>query len=500
MKRHLIILIASAILLSACDSSSEVKNDNNLQENATDKITLEALEEWRSDHFGMFIHFGIYSELAGIWKGEKIPFYGEQIMNHARIPINEYEDVAKTFNPTDFNADEIVTLAKNAGMKYIVMTSKHHDGFCMFHTETTDYNIVDFTSFGRDVVKELSEACKRHGIKFGLYYSLPDWHYPLGIPRLAPDTTTKCYEYVNQVYSPLEIVTPELEDYIVAQVTELLSNYGEINTIWFDMGLVTPEQSKRFRETVKSIQPKCIINGRIMNNQGDYMTLPDNGDVGAYSDIFWDNPASLYNTWGYKSWINRPDIDQQVDIQLNRLFSTVRHGGVFLLNIGPDGKGKVIDYEKEVLTRIGDFLRQHPDTLNKIEISFEDKEIVRSNDGCFELTDENGMMHSAIDGTGYMSTQIDSWRSWEIEVSDDAEYDIFIVYLPDNLDKKYTFQCGSEIITHTLPGVDNMIQTSYIGKMNLHKGKNTFRLDQAERCYPLEPLGLELQKIIITQR
>ena len=109
-------------------------------------------------------------------------------------------------------------------------------------------------------------------------------------------------------------------------------------------------------------------------------------------------------------------------------------------------------------------------------------------------------MHSAIDGTGYMSTQIDSWRSWEIEVSDDAEYDIFIVYLPDNLDKKYTFQCGSEIITHTLPGVDNMIQTSYIGKMNLHKGKNTFRLDQAERCYPLEPLGLELQKIIITQR
>ncbi len=499
--KHLILLFSLVLFLFSCDSVNDVDNKNQTSDvNHVDEITQKALEEWRSEHFGMFIHFGIYSELAGWWKGEKIPYYGEQIMNHARITTDEYEAVAKTFNPINFNADDIVSLAKDAGMKYIVMTSKHHDGFCMFHTETTDYNIVDFTPFGRDVVKELSEACKRHGLKFGLYYSLPDWHYPLGIPRLAPDSTTKCYEYVNQVYSPLEIVTPELEEYIVAQVTELLTNYGDINTLWFDMGLIKPEQSKRFRELVKNLQPECIINGRIMNNQGDYMTLPDNGDVAAYSDIYWDNPASLYNTWGYKSWIQRPEIEKQVDNQLNRLFSTVSHGGVFLLNIGPDGSGKVIDYEREVLEKIGDYLRQHPDTLNKIGLSYQEKVCVESDNGTFELTDKNGMTHAAIDGSGYMSTQVDSWRSWELKIEEDGYYDVFIVYLPNNIDKRYTFECGSEIITHTLPGVDQMIQTSYVGKMNLKKGNNTFRLDQAERCYPLEPLGLELHKIIITQR
>lgn len=501
MIRHLFALVLSTLILLSCNSTTEVKTEKHATaDNSIENLTKAALEEWRSEHFGMFIHFGIYSELAGWWKGEKIPYYGEQIMNHARIPVDEYEAVAKTFNPKDFNADEIVSLAKNTGMKYIVMTSKHHDGFCMFHTETTDYNIVDFTPFGRDVVMELADACKRHGIKFGLYYSLPDWHYPLGIPRLAPDSTTKCHEYVNQVYSPLEIVTPELEDYIVAQVTELLTNYGEISTLWFDMGLVTEKQSKRFRETVKSLQPECIINGRIMNNQGDYMTLPDNGDVAGYSNIFWDNPASLYGTWGYKSWIKRPEVDRQVENQLNRLFSTVRHGGVFLLNIGPDGTGKVIDYEKEVLNKIGDFLRQHPDTLDKIEVSYKENVLVEAKDGVFELTDDNGLMHAAIDGTGYMSTQVDSWRSWIIDVTEEGVYDVFIVYLPEYLDKKYVFECGSESITHILPGVDQMIQTSYVGEMMLTKGKNTFQLNQAERCYPLEPLGLELQKIIVRKK
>ena len=469
MKHLIYSLLAAMILLTSCNFS---KNDKeNATEDATgvtslqDETTQKALEEWRSEHFGMFIHFGIYSELAGWWKGEKIPFYGEQIMNHARITTEEYEAVAREFNPKDFNADEIVLLAKNAGMKYIVMTSKHHDGFCMFHTETTDYNVVDFT--------------------------------PFGIPRLAPDPTTKCHEYVNQVYSPLEIVTPELEDYIVAQVTELLTNYGDINTLWFDMGLVTPEQSKRFRETVKSLQPECIINGRIMNNQGDYMTLPDNGDVAGYENIFWDNPASMYGTWGYKSWINRPDIDKQVATQLGRLFNTVSNGGVFLLNIGPDGDGNVIPYEKEVLTQIGEFLNQHPDTLNKIEIRHREIPVVKSENGVFELTEANGTKHAAIDGTGYMSTQTDSWRSWEMEVAEDGTYDVFVVYIPENLDKRYSFECGDNIIAHTLPGVDPMIQTSYVGKMNLKAGKQTFRLDQADRCYPLEPLGLEVKKIIV---
>lgn len=499
MKRNCIFAAAIATLLLISCNTDNIPQDSNITKDA---VTQQALETWKNDHFGMFIHFGIYSKLAGIWKDEMVPFYGEQIMNHARISVPEYEEVAKTFNPVDFNADEIVTLAKNAGMKYIVITTKHHDGFCMFHTATTDYNIVDFTPYGKDIVKELADACHRQQMKLGFYYSLPDWHYPYGIPRLEPDTNTKCWEYVNQVYSPLETVTPELEDYIVKQITELLTNYGEITTIWFDMGLITPEQSKRFRETVKSIQPQCLINGRIMNNMGDYMTLPDNGDVASYGDIYWDNPASLYGTWGYKSWIKRPELSKQINTQINRLTSTVRHGGVFLLNIGPDDTGKVIDYEKDVLLGIGQFLKENPDTLDILaKIKDEDIKTVKSQDeGDIVLTTQNGLFHAALDGTGYMSVETESWISWNIEAEESAEYDVFIVYEPENNDKKYSVRCNGAELSLSLPGVDRMLQTAYFGTMKIEKGPNEFVLDQTERCNPLENIGLKLNKILLRKK
>ena len=490
----LIITIILSLFVISCNDDVRTRRATSLQ-------TETALEEFRADHFGLFIHFGVYSKLGGIWKGEKIPYYAEQIMNHARITIPEYEAVAKDFNPTDFNADEIVLLAKNAGMKYIVFTTKHHDGFCMFDTQTTDYDIVDFTPYGKDIVKELADACHRHGMKLGFYYSLPDWHFPHGIPRLEPDSTTNCTEHVNRVYSPLEIITPELEDYIVAQITELLTNYGEIYTMWFDMGLVTPEQSRHFRETVKSLQPQCLINGRIMNNMGDYMTLPDNGNISSYGDIYWDNPTSLYNSWGYKSWIERPTLDKQIETQKQRLLTTVVNGGNLLLNIGPDGTGKVIDYERDVLNGIGDFLREHPDTLNRLQPCPIDCIIGVGKDGYIPtLTPQDCKQHSAIDGTGYMSVQPVSWLSWQLDSQTSGEYDVFIVYKPENDAKEYTLTCNGVSKTGVLPGVDRMLQTSYFGTLLIKEGPNEIILDQANRCNPLEPLGLELNRIILRKR
>lgn len=494
--------IVMMVVLLGMVSMVAAQNDRKTS-TLNEKLTQKALQEWKLDYFGMFIHFGVYSKLAGEWKGEKVPFYGEQIMNHARIPVAEYEAVAREFNPKDFDADEVVSLAKKAGMKYIVFTTKHHDGFCMFDTKTTDYNIVKYTPYGKDVVVQLAEACKRQGMKLGFYYSLPDWHYPKGLPRLLPDESTKCWEYVNQVYSPLEQVTPELEEYIVQQITELLTNYGEICTMWFDMGLITPKQSKRFRDVVKKLQPKCLINGRIMNNMGDYMTLPDNGNDGAYGDIYWDNPASLYGTWGYKSWIERPEVNKQIDRQLSRLTSTVKHGGVFLLNIGPDGNGKVIDYEKEVLSGIGSFLEAHPDTLNVLsdESMMQTKPVtIYEEKGEVILQKDNGVVHPAIDGTGYMSVVADSWMSWNVKVDNMAEYDVFVVYVPQQYAKEYLLKTGKECLRSVLPGVDDMMQTAYMGKIHLMKGDNEVVFDQANRCNPLDALDLEIKKIILRKR
>lgn len=492
MQKHNLFFLA-ALLFASCSSP---KNEICETYSNDDTIIQNELKEWKDSHFGMFVHFGIYSELGGVWKGQQIPYYAEQIMNHARITVPEYEMVAKQFNPENWDAEEVVRLAKDAGMKYIVFTSKHHDGFCMFKTQTTDYNIVDFTPYGKDVLKELAEACQKYDMKLGLYYSLPDWHFPQGIDRMEPDTTTDCTEFVNQVYSPLEIITPELEEYIVNQLTELLTNYGDIETIWFDMGLPTPQQSKRFHETVRSLQPQCLISGRIMNNYGDYLTLPDNGDVVGYADVYWDNPASLYGSWGYKSWINRPEITVQIDLQLGRLFSTVSHGGVFLLNIGPKGDGSILDYEKEVLTGIGEFLAAHPDTLNKINQKQPIPTVVTEENGCIVLDNENGMTHAAFDATTYLTTEATSWKSWQIE-AEGGEYEIFIEYLPENDAKKYAFHCGDKEFIRLLPGVDRMLQTAFVGRVDLSAGQTEFVLDQYEKSTPLEPLGLQLNRIII---
>ncbi|MEG0500282.1 MAG: alpha-L-fucosidase, partial [Rikenellaceae bacterium] len=347
MKKLLLAIAICVLAILSCTPKSQpavATTDNN------------PLKEWQGLKYGMFIHFGLYSVAGGIWNGK-------QIMNHARIPVKDYESLAQGFTAEGWNADSVVLLAKNNGMKYIVITSKHHDGFNMYHSKVSPYNVVDFTPAKRDVIGELATACKKHDIALGFYYSLPDWHYPQGIQRGEIDSTTNCTQHVNQLYSPLEHITPELEEYIVTQLKELLTNYGDILTIWFDMGLVTPEQSKRFRETVKAIQPNCLVSGRIMNNCGDYLTLPDNGNVAGFTSIAWDNPASLYGTWGYRSWCERPELSEQISKQLDRLISTVSHGGVFLLNIGPKGDGSVLEYEKVVLRGIGQWVNLNGEAI-----------------------------------------------------------------------------------------------------------------------------------------
>ncbi len=304
-----------------------------------------AIEKWQAMRFGLFIHFGAYADLAGVWQGKEIEKLGEQIQRHADISQEDYQQVVKKFNPSNFDADAVVKLAKQAGMRYIVLTTKHHDGFSLFDSQHTDFDIVDYTPYKKDLLQQLSQATKRHGLKLGIYYSTPDWHFNAPHPERDP---------ADGKISVFGKVSKANEDFQVAQLEELMTNYGEIVEVFFDMGEPTLAQSKRFREVVKKHQPNALINGRIMNDQGDFLTMPDNhvpdSPITSYP---WETPGTFYHTWGYKSWVKGLPLAQQIGVQVRKLSDIASMGGNFLLNIGPKGDGSILAYEKEVLQGVG---------------------------------------------------------------------------------------------------------------------------------------------------
>lgn len=310
----------------------------------------EHLAQWQADKFSMFIHFGLYSDLGGVWNGQPVKRgYSEQIQSHAGIHSDLYARVAEGFNPVGWHADSIALLARRAGMKSIVITSKHHDGFCMFGTKTTDFNIVEATPFGRDVVGELADACRRHGLRFGLYFSLIDWHYPQAYPISSHNA---------------DFITPEHHAYNKAQLTELLSNYGPISELWFDMGSLTLEQSAELRALVRELQPDCLISGRLGNDQGDFCVMGDNQYPDYAIAAPWQVPASIYDeTWGYRSWQEQIPVSRKSAEKVRSLVHTVARGGNYLLNIGPKGDGTVPDHEREVLEEIGAWLEANSEGI-----------------------------------------------------------------------------------------------------------------------------------------
>ena len=305
-----------------------------------DAATVQA---WQARKFGLFIHFGLYSMLGGVWDGKRIAQgYSEQIQSFAPVPIDQYEALARRFDPEKFNPDAIVALAKAAGMKFIVLTAKHHDGFAMFHTAQDRYDIVDATPYKRDVVKELADACARAHMPFGVYYSTIDWHWMHG--QYRPDNDNP--------------ITPAQADFNVAQIRELLSHYGPISEIWFDMGKPTPAQSARFARTVHELQPQAMVSGRVWNHQGDFTVMGDNREPDEGMEEPWQSPASMFpETWGYRSWQLRDDLPGKVRENIARLVRVVSAGGNYILNIGPEGDGSVVPYEAGVLRGIGAWLK-----------------------------------------------------------------------------------------------------------------------------------------------
>jgi alpha-L-fucosidase len=308
------------------------------------------LEWWRAARFGMFIHWGLYAIPAGQWKGQTIPGIGEWIMHRARIPVAEYEKLAEQFNPTQFDPAAWVSLAKRAGQKYLVITAKHHDGFCMFDTELTSYNIVDATPFGRDPMKELATECARQGVRLCFYYSqTQDWHHPNG------DGNDWDYDEATKDFDGY------IEEYVKPQVRELLTNYGPIGLIWFD----TPKrlsvaQSRSLLDLVHTLQPACLVNGRLGNALGDYAEAGDNRIPDGVVDVDWETPATINDTWGFRSddhnWKSVPEL-------IHKLVDITSKGGNYLLNVGPTAEGVIPQPSVERLVAMGEWLQVNGESI-----------------------------------------------------------------------------------------------------------------------------------------
>lgn len=310
----------------------------------------EALAWWREARFGMFIHWGLCSVHAGVWDGTNVRGLSEWLMAELRIPIAEYRKLAGRFNPLAFDAEAIVRLAIKAGMRYVVFVAKHHDGFALWDTKVSGYSIVRSTPFGRDPVKELAEACARHGMRLGIYYSQAlDWEHPDGAGN---DWDYKPEKKNFQRY---------LDDKVKPQLTELLTGYGPIAMLWFDTPVsITREQSVSLKRLVKRIQPDCLISGRIGHGVGDFGSLGDNQiPVGRLKND-WETPATMNDTWGYKSGDRHWKSTETI---LRLLIDLSSKGANYLLNIGPDAMGRVPEQSLERLLAIGAWIQQNGDAV-----------------------------------------------------------------------------------------------------------------------------------------
>jgi len=312
-------------------------------EQRADARAAPRLEWFRAARFGMFIHWGLYAIPAGEWHGQPIAGIGEWLMLRARVPVAEYERLAGQFNPVKFDAEAWASLAAESGAKYLVITAKHHDGFCMFKSSLTSYNIVDATPFGRDPMKELAEACRRHGIRFCFYYSqTQDWHHPGG------DGNDWDYDESARDFDGY------VEDYVKPQVRELLTNYGPIGLIWFDTPKrMTSEQSRGLVDLVHQLQPECLVNGRIGNGLGDYAESRDNVIPTGALPVDWEVPATINDTWGFKA--NDHNWKSPAEL-VRKLVDVASKGGNYLLNVGPTAEGVIPQPSVERMRAIGRWL------------------------------------------------------------------------------------------------------------------------------------------------
>jgi alpha-L-fucosidase len=312
--------------------------------------TADRAALFRDGNYGMFIHWGLYSHLGGQWQGQTFYGIGEWIKRQMKISDAEYMAVAKEFNPAGFNARDIARLAKAAGMKWIIITSKHHEGFAMFKS-SHPFNIVDATPFARDPMKELAAACREEGLGFGFYYSHnQDWTEPGGSngPKTTPDGAPATFEqYFRKKALP--------------QIKEICTQYGPLNFVWFDTpGNMPKELVMEVEAYVRKAQPGALLCSRIGQGLGDYESKGDMEVPARNSEGLWETCDTTNDSWSY-AWYDQNWKDARTI--LHRLIATVGRGGTYLLNVGPDGNGRVPEQAATYLRKAGEWLRRYPQVV-----------------------------------------------------------------------------------------------------------------------------------------
>ena len=375
------VLAATAVALPLCapgygQEDSDLDTDNSGAAEAYDKrgpamqwwrdaakTTDHRLEWWREARFGCFIHWGAYSAPGGVWRGQEVAGYAEHLMRVFELDNATYErEVAAPFNPVAFDADAWVTTIKNAGMKYLVITAKHHDGFAIWDSAVSDYDIVDRSAFGRDPIAELRDACDRHGLKLGFYYShAQDWHHPQGTRADwqfdYPASRRPLWWKVAENRWHVDNVHQYFTDKAVPQIQELIEKYDPA-IMWFDTAFwAPPEVTIRALEAARRAKPDLIVNSRVVTggkgNYGDYESTSDKPAVFFPVEGDWEAIPTTNESYGY----HQTDKSHKPAAHFIRLLSSAAaRGGNLLMNLGPRGDGRIDPVDQEILAGIGDWL------------------------------------------------------------------------------------------------------------------------------------------------
>ena len=354
--------IAAMFFLSIIITQPSGAEPESAPKSAIKKESIEdylARMQWFAEaKYGMFIHFGLYSQLGGEWKGKQVRGYAEWIQGTAIIDRHEYAKLAETFNPAKFDADFIVRSAKEAGMTYLVITAKHHEGFCLWDSQYTDFDVANTPFKGRDLLAELSQACKTHGLKFGLYYSIIDWNHP---SQMRPSELGKRARPGNTLM--VENRKQEYVDYQKNQVLELIKNYDPA-VLWFDADWAnwwTMQDGIELYNAIRDANPSIIVNNRVAKRaefELDFVTQEQKHFKNDFPK-YWEGCYTMNKSWGYKKHDTNWKSAQTV---YDKLKDINEKGGSLLLNVGPDGSGEVQPEAIAILMQTAKLLEAAPIT------------------------------------------------------------------------------------------------------------------------------------------